>query len=196
MATPSLPPLVLASTSPYRRALLARLGLPFDCEVPGVDENAGLAGCTPEARALTLALAKARAVAARRPDAVVIGSDQVCAVGDEVLGKPGSADAARAQLLRLQSREHRLATAVAIVQGSRELSFLDVTRLHMRALTADAIHRYVATDQPLDCAGSYRIEALGISLFDRIEGTDQTAIVGLPLLATAQVLREFGYSIP
>lgn len=196
MTSPTLPHLVLASTSPYRRELLARLGLQFACEAPGVDEHAAGAGHAPEARALALALAKARAVAARRPDAVVIGSDQVCALGDEVLGKPGSAEAACAQLHRLQSREHRLATAVAIVHGSRERSFLDVTRLHMRALPPEAIRRYVAADQPLDCAGSYRIEGLGISLFDRIESEDQTAIVGLPLLATARTLREFGYELP
>lgn len=190
------PPLVLASTSRYRRELLARLGLPFTCEASGVDEHAAGAGRAPESRALALALAKARAIAARRPDAVVIGSDQVCALGDEVLDKPGTAGAACAQLQRLQAREHRLATGVAVVHGSREVTFLDVTRLHMHALPADAIARYVAADQPLDCAGSYRIEGLGISLFDRIESEDQTAIVGLPLLATVRTLREFGFTIP
>lgn len=196
MEPTSCPPLVLASTSRYRRDLLARLGLPFACEAPGVDEDVDGAGHAPEARALALALAKARAVAVRRPDAIVLGSDQVCALGDEVLGKPGSVATACAQLQRLQAREHRLATAVAIVHGRREHTFLDVTRLHMRALTAEAIQRYVAADQPLDCAGSYRIEGLGISLFERIESEDQTAIVGLPLLATARALRELGYVLP
>ncbi len=188
--------LVLASTSRYRRELLGRLGLRFECEAPGIDEGEVGSGLAPETRARTLALAKARAVAHRRPGAIVIGSDQVCALADEVLGKPGSVAAACAQLQRLQDREHRLATAVAIVHGGRETSILDVTRLHMRALSNAAIERYVAADQPIDCAGSYRIEGLGISLFDRIESEDQTAIVGLPLLATARALREHGFEVP
>lgn len=196
MQTVPSQPLVLASTSRYRRELLARLGLPFECVAPGVDEETAGRGLAPEARAVTLALAKARAVAALRPDAVVIGSDQVCALGDELLGKPGSEDAACRQLLRLQGREHRLATAVAVVHGLHETTLLDVTRLHMRALAPETVRRYVAADQPLDCAGSYRIEGLGIGLFDRIESGDQTAIIGLPLLATARTLRTFGFEIP
>jgi len=192
----TLPLLVLASTSPYRRELLSRLGLPFHCEAPGVDEERFPHRGSPEVRASALALAKARAVAARLPGAVVVGSDQVCALDDEVLGKPGTVEAACVQLRRLQGRSHWLATAVAVVHGTRERTVLDVTRLHMRALEDDAIRRYVEADRPLDCAGSYRIEALGISLFDGIEGSDQTAIVGLPLLATCAMLREFGYRLP
>lgn len=190
-------PLILASSSPYRRALLERLGLPFTSEAPGVDEDAAVEGdAPPEERARRLALRKAKAVAARRPDAVVIGSDQVCAVGDAVLHKPGDAERAVQQLVRLQGRQHRLLTAVAVVHPGGVEELLDVTRLSMRALTEDEVRRSVARDRPFDCAGSYKLEQGGIALFDRIDSADQTAVIGLPLIALCTLLRRLGFPTP
>jgi septum formation protein len=190
-------PLVLASTSPYRRELLGRLGLPFTCEPPRVDEAAfKVPARRPPQVAVDLARAKAATVAARHPDAVVIGSDQVATVDDAILDKPGSVEAARAQLQRLQGRTHELVTAVAIAHGGGMVEFVDTTALAMRRLDDAAIARYVAADQPLDCAGSYRIEALGVTLFDRIECSDWTAIVGLPLLRLGAELRALGFALP
>ncbi len=189
--------IVLASTSPYRRQLLQRLGLQFTSEAPGIEEAAiKQAGGEPAAMASALARHKAQAVAARHPQAVVIGSDQIASIDGEVLDKPGTAAAAAAQLRRLQGREHTLLTAVAIANAGEVVDFLDVTRLCMRLLTDSEIERYVAADQPLDCAGSYRIEGLGISLFAGIDCEDQTAIVGLPLLRLCAELRQLGIAVP
>lgn len=191
------PPLVLASTSPYRKALLERLRLPFRCKAPGVDEDAVRAGITdPRDVAVELARRKALAVARFEPDAVVIGSDQVVALGDRILGKPGSAERAVAQLLELAGRTHHLLTAVAIAQHGELVEWVDDTALTMRALTRAEAERYVAADSPLDCAGAYRIESLGIALFDRITSDDATAIVGLPLLRMSAELRSLGFLIP
>ena len=189
--------LVLASTSTYRRDLLQRLRVPFSCVAPGVDEAALKATrLDPMALAAELAQRKARAVAARHPGAIVIGSDQVATIDGEVLDKPGTAARAVAQLQRLQGREHQLLTAVSIVHPGGEANFGDVTRLCMRVLSAAEIERYVAQDQPLDCAGSYKIESLGIALFAAISCEDQTAIVGLPLLRLAAELRQLGLVTP
>lgn len=189
--------LVLASTSTYRRELLQRLRLPFACAAPGIDEAAvKTLGAAPLALATELAQRKARAVAARHPDAIVIGSDQVATIDGHVLDKPGTAARAAAQLQQLQGREHQLLTAVCLVHAGGEATFCDVTRLCMRALSAAEIERYVALDQPLDCAGSYKIERLGIALFAAISCEDQTAIIGLPLLRLATELRQLGLAIP
>ena len=138
--------------------------------------------------------------AARFPTAVVIGSDQVCALGPTILGKPATAARAEQQLAQLAGRTHRLLTAVAIVHRSGELAqndeFLDDTALTMRPLCSDEIARYVAADQPLDCAGSYKIEGLGIALFQSVETRDATAIIGLPLLELSTLLRRLGYALP
>ncbi len=192
-------PIVLASTSPYRRQLLERLALPFSCDAPGVDESAvKSAGGGPFELAAELARRKALAVAERHPGAVVIGGDQVATIDGEVLDKPGTAAAAAAQLQRLQGRQHTLVTAVAIAgpTAGALAEFLDVTRLLMRTLGSAEIERYVAADRPLDCAGSYRVEGLGISLFAAIDCEDQTAIVGLPLLRLCTELRQLGIAIP
>lgn len=191
-----MPALVLASTSPYRQALLERLGLPFTTEAPGIDESQAKKTMAPEALAALLARSKALAVGGRRPDAVVIGSDQVCAADERVLDKPGNAAAAVEQLLLLQGREHRLITAVAVAQGRNVVAFADVTWLRMRELDRAAVERYVAAERPFDCAGSYRIEQRGIALFEQIRSADHTAIVGLPLLRLARTLREFGFELP
>jgi len=190
-------PLVLASTSPYRRELLARLRLPFSCEKPGVDEDAAKRTLPdPAAVVAELARQKARAVAVRLPDAIVIGSDQGACLDGTMLDKPGTAANAIAQLTALAGRTHELRTAVAIVHAGGLVEWTDVTRLTMRALAREEIERYVAAEQPLDCAGSYKIEGLGIALFERIESEDQTAIQGLPLLRLAAELRRLGLCVP
>ncbi len=193
------PELILASTSPYRRALLKRLGVPFRYVDPNVDEGAfKLTNADPVELSARLAAAKAQAVAARFPDAVVIGSDQVAAIDGEVLGKPGTAENAVRQLSRLSGRSHELVTSVCVVRqadGERP-THTDRTRLTMRALSVEEIARYVAIDAPTDCAGSYKIESAGISLFEAIETQDFTAITGLPLIALCRILRTFGIAVP
>lgn len=194
---PPMPPLILASTSRYRKELLARLGLSFDCEAPGVDEDAVKAdGLEPRALAETLAEAKARAVAARHPGAVVIGSDQLAHLDGWVLGKPGTAEAAQAQLARLAGRTHELVTAVCIIHPGGVERITDLAQLGMRPLDALALARYVAADRPLDCAGAYKLECRGIALFSSIVCSDHTAITGLPLIWTAGVLGRLGFPIP
>lgn len=191
-----MPDLVLASTSPYRRELLARLGVPFRCAAPGVDE-AEVKRALPGAAAVAeLARRKARAVAALHRDAVVIGSDQGALLDGAMLDKPGTAANASAQLEALAGRTHELHTAVAIAHPGGLAEFAEVTRLSMRPLSPAEIARYVAADQPLDCAGSYKIERLGIALFERIDGADWTAIEGLPLLRLAAELRALGVALP
>jgi septum formation protein len=201
--------LVLASTSRYRAELLGRLGLPFETSDPAVDEArvAGAAGpLAPRERAALLARAKAVAVASRLASdraggrTVVIGSDQVCALEREVLSKPGTSERACATLARLAGRTHELFTAVCLVvveNGSTSIEeFVDTTRLTMRALDAERIARYVARDEPLDCAGAYKVEAAGIALFERIDAVDHTAIVGLPLIGVTTRLLALGFELP
>lgn len=190
-------PLVLASTSPYRRELLARLGLPFTTAAPGVDEAAVKRQLRDPAAVVTeLARQKARAVADRQGAAIVIGSDQCACLDGAVLDKPGTEANARAQLAALAGRTHELRTAVAIAHPAGLVEWTEVTRLTMRALQPDEIARYTATEQPFDCAGSYKIERLGIALFERVDGADWTAIQGLPLLRLAAELRRLGVSVP
>lgn len=195
---PSNPgPLILASTSPYRREMLERLGLPFTVQNPQVDETAAKRDLAdPAAVASVLALAKARAIAALHPQATVIGSDQVAAVGDLILDKPGGLDRARQQLSRMSGQTVDLWTAVAMISPDQVREHRDRTRLTMLPLSAEQIDRYLAADQPWDCAGSFRIEQRGIALFEAIETADFTAIVGLPLLAVSRLLREAGWQLP
>jgi len=194
---PAEPPtLLLASTSPHRRALLARLGLAFRAEAPGVDERPRPGEAAP-ALALRLALAKARAVAARHPQALVIGSDQVCEHGGALLGKPGTQARARAQLRRLAGGEARFLTAVALVWdgGAGTDRALDETRVRLRELDDDAIADYVARERPLDCAGAFRCEALGVALLERVRSDDPTALVGLPLIHLCTLLERRGVRV-
>ncbi|MEY4582407.1 MAG: hypothetical protein RL701_7110 [Pseudomonadota bacterium] len=193
-----MPALVLASTSVYRRQLLARLGVPFTAAAPSCDEEA-LKDPTlaPAALASHLAREKARSILSDWPGAYVLGSDQLVEVDGEVLGKPGTAERAVAQLTQLSGRSHRLITAFALVSPSGALTeHVDVHTLRMRTLSAAELTRYVSADQPLDCAGSYKIETRGITLFEHIEGTDFTAIPGLPLIALTSVLRTHGFVVP
>jgi septum formation protein len=186
-------PLVLGSTSPYRRELLARLRLPFEVAAPRVDE-APRPGETPAALALRLALEKAREVASRHPGAVVIGADQVCDLDGEPLGKPGDHARATAQLQRLSGRSVVFQTALAVLRPATgfEAVQLAPVRVRFRPLSAPEIERYLRLEQPYDCAGSAKCETLGIALLEAIESDDPTALVGLPLIRTAQMLRTAG----
>ncbi len=191
-----MPALVLASTSSYRAQLLARLRLGFDTARPEVDETAH-PGEPPATLALRLAAAKAEAVARRHPDAVVIGSDQVASCDGQLLGKPGSREAAIAQLRAMSGHKAVFLTAVAVAApGVEAVQALDSTVVRFRPLGDDAIARYVDAEQPWDCAGSFRCEGLGIALFEAIETHDPTALVGLPLIATARLLRGVGFVLP
>jgi septum formation protein len=191
-----VPPLILASSSPYRRDLLARLGLEFEVLSGGVSE-ARLRGESPTDRALRLAQAKARTVAALRPGALVIGADQVAVAGEELLDKPGSAEQCRVQLRALSGRSARFHTGCALLEGSgRLVAHVDTTTVVFRPLQADEIERYVARERPYDCAGGFKAEALGISLFECIESQDPTALIGLPLIWLAAALRDAGLRVP
>ncbi len=189
--------LILASTSRYRRGLLERLGLEFSVEAPQLEETPA-AGEPPPARAMRLALAKAQAVAQRHPQAVIIGSDQVAAVGDSILDKPGDAVRARAQLTRLSGATALFYTACAVLcfDKASRATHLDTTRVAFRPITSEEIERYVARERPFDCAGSFKAEALGVSLFERIESQDPTGLIGLPLIWLAAALRGLGYDVP
>ena len=190
-------PLILASTSPYRRRLLERFGLPFETARPQVTEEHH-AGEPPSERALRLAVAKAEAVAARHPGAIVIGSDQVAAAGHKVLDKPGDAPTCRAQLASLSGTDARFYTGCAVIgpSGSVRLVHLDTTTVFFRSLTSKEIEHYVEREQPFDCAGGFKVEALGITLFESIESRDPTALIGLPLIWLAGALRRAGYALP
>ncbi len=190
-------PLILGSTSRYRQDLLKRLGLPFSVEAPGVDETP-LPNEAPAALALRLALAKARAVAARHPEAVVIGSDQVADLHGLALGKPGSHERAVAQLRQMSGQTVQFQTALAVVcqATGMERGDLAVVNVVFRQLSDAEIERYLRIEQPYDCAGSAKSEGLGIALLDRIDNDDPTALVGLPLIRTARLLREAGMVLP
>lgn len=187
------PPLILGSTSRYRRELLARLRLPFDVQAPDVDE-APRPGERPAELAVRLALAKARAVAQRAPHAVVIGSDQVADLDGEPVGKPGTRERAVAQLSRMSGRTVVFQTAVCVVRFGTgfERSELAPVTVRFRDLSPTEIERYLRLEQPYDCAGSAKSETLGIALLSAIESDDPTALVGLPLIRTCRLLRLAG----
>jgi septum formation protein len=186
-------PLVLGSTSPYRRELLSRLRLAFEVVAPEVDESAR-PGEAPAAIARRLALAKARAVAERYPQAVVIGSDQVADLDGAALGKPGNHDTAVAQLRRMRGSTVVFHTALAVVcqaSGFEELDLAPV-RVRFRSYDDAEIEAYLRAEQPYDCAGSARSEGLGIALLESIDSDDPSALVGLPLIRTCRMLRAAG----
>ncbi len=187
--------LVLASQSPYRRAQLTMLGISFDACAHEVNERASEAPISE--LALSLAKQKAESVVHRYPGALILGCDQIAVLEGERLDKPGSKERAEAQLQKLQGKTHRLETAIALrhFDGSFR-THVDIHELTMRPLGADEIRRYIDFDQPLDCCGAYKIESLGISLFDSIRGDDFSAITGLPLMALSAMLRDSGFSIP
>ena len=188
--------LVLGSTSAYRRALLERLRIPFTVVAPDVDE-ATLAGETPEQTAIRLALAKAHAVAQGREDSVVIGSDQVADLDGEAIGKPGNFERARSQLQRMSGQTVVFHTAVAVVCSAQQFvaQSLVPVRVRFRTLTDAEISHYLLAETPYDCAGSAKSEGLGIALLERIDNSDPSALVGLPLIETARMLRAAGIPI-
>jgi septum formation protein len=198
----SPPSLILASTSVYRRELLARVQIPFDCVAPGADETP-CPGERAHALVARLAQAKARAVAVRHPDAWVIGSDQVAVLpdagqNDSILGKPGSIANCIEQLLKCSGRTLSFITAVAVVrhQDSSLFEFSDTTRVSFRQLDEATVERYVARESPLDCAGGFKSEGLGIALCESIDSADPTALIGLPLIRLCAVLRTVGFDLP
>jgi septum formation protein len=188
--------LILASTSRYRAELLRKLGLSFTTRAPGVDE-AGLAGESPTALVTRLAQAKARAVALDAGEALIIGSDQVAVCGDRILGKPGTDLAARAQLAALSGRSVDFLTSLCLLDTRTDQIQLTVvtTRVQFRHLNATEIANYISREQPLDCAGSFKSEGLGIALFEAIEGPDPNALIGLPLIELCRMLRNAGVDV-
>jgi septum formation protein len=189
--------LILASTSPYRRALLERLAVPFECVAPQVDESPW-AGESAARMSLRLARLKAEAVAAQFPQSVVVGSDQVALRGEDKLGKPGSVELCRQQLRQSSGQEVQFLTAVHIIDGPnrRAESHVDRTLVRFRELTLAEVDRYIEADNPLDCAGGFKAESLGIALFERIESEDPTGLNGLPLIWLCAALRRAGLSVP
>ena len=184
------PHLVLASTSPFRRELLARLGIPFSVANPATDETP-LPGETPEQTALRLSEAKARAVAAQHPDALVIGSDQVACLDGQVFGKPGNHANAVAQLQAMRGRTVNFFTGLCLLNtksGQAHVRGVS-TRITFRELSDDEIENYLRREQPYHCAGSAKSEGLGIALIARMEGEDPNSLIGLPLIALCDLLR-------
>ncbi len=183
--------IVLASTSRYRRELLERLGFPFEAVAPDYGEPP--LDLPHDEWVSHHAVEKARSLATRFPDALIIGSDQLVSFENEVLGKPGDVERAVAQLMCLSGRTHRLLTAVAVLdtRDGRIETALDVHRMRMRPFDRQTAEQVVARDNPVDCAGAYKLESLGIALFASIEGEDDTAVVGLPLLKLLDLLERF-----
>jgi septum formation protein len=197
----SPPPLILASTSRYRRELLERLGLPFTGVAPGVDESPAVDE-RPSQLVSRLAKAKASAVALLHPQAWVIGSDQVAVLGTPgtptILGKPGTEERCRAQLMACSNTSVDYLTAVALMRHETQelIEFTDRTQVSFRKLDQDTVARYVTKEQPLDCAGGFKSEGLGIALCNSIFNTDPTALIGLPLIRLAAALRTAGFDLP
>jgi septum formation protein len=198
----SPPSLVLASTSAYRRGLLGRLNIPFDCRPPGSDETPR-SGETARATVARLAQAKARAVAFHCPDAWVIGGDQLAVTLDDaqretILGKPGSVANCIEQLHWCSGRTLAFFTAVAVIRhrDAALSEFIDTTRVVLRKFDRPTVERYVALESPLDCAGGFKSEGLGISLCESIDSVDPTALIGLPLIRLCEVLRSVGFDLP
>jgi septum formation protein len=198
----SPPPLILASTSRYRKELLERLALAFSCVAPGVDETA-VPGESARALVARLASAKATAVASQHPMAWVIGSDQVAVRVDDakselVIGKPKTATRCEEQLQACSGRTMTFLTAVAVMheESGGLIEFMDTTRVVFRPLDSATIKRYVAAERPLDCAGGFKSEGLGITLCQSIDSSDPSALIGLPLIRLSAALREAGYDLP
>ncbi len=189
--------LVLASTSPFRRELLQRLGVAFETLAPDVDETRHTDE-SPEALVLRLSEAKARTAASRYPDALIIGSDQVAVCGDEVLGKPGNHEAACVQLRRLAGHRVSFLTGLCLYDTASDNALVDLIPYHVvfRQLTDQQIDRYLKIEQPYNCAGSFKSEGLGISLFESMQGEDPNALIGLPLIRLTNWLNKAGINIP
>lgn len=187
--------IILASGSSHKRKLLGRILEEFEPVSPKVEELVH-DGEAPEETVLRLSLEKAQAVSARFPEAIVVATDQMVSIDGEVLGKPGTFEAAKKHLLRLQGRTHKLLTAVTVMQGGRKESTLEIHHMTMKPLTIEAIARYLVKDEPLDSAGAYKIETMGIALFSSIVGNDPVAIMGIPMIGLTKILKKWGVEIP
>ena len=198
MNSESLPTrLILASSSKYRKILLRRLDIPFECESPDIDETPKESE-TPTDLVTRLAVKKAESVSRANPQAIVIGSDQVAVFENRIIGKPGSFGAATRQLASFSGRDVDFLTAVSVQCSRSRFSeqYTDTTRVSFRRLQIDEIKRYVEAEKPFDCAGAFKAESLGIVLFERVTSEDPTALIGLPLIRTAAMLRRAGLSLP
>jgi len=193
----SEPRIVLGSTSPYRKQLLERLGLDFVTASPDVDESPRLDE-SPETLVVRLAESKARAVAEDFPESLVIGSDQVACIEGKILGKPGSKSAAIAQLTKASGKKVTFLTGLCLLNTAtgRTQALCEPFHVHFRSLDSGQIERYLEKEKPHDCAGSFKSEGLGIALFDRLEGDDPNALVGLPLIRLIGLLAKEGIEIP
>lgn len=189
--------LILASTSRYRKTLLEKLGLPFECAAPEVDESP-LLGESAEALVARLAYAKANAIANQRDQGLIIGSDQVCVCGGQILGKPGSVEKAVAQLMAARGRSITFYTGLCVLDAAsgKAEQLVEPFTVHFRTLDETAIRRYVAAEMPLDCAGSFKCEGMGIVLFKGLEGRDPNSLIGLPLIGLIELLERHGLALP
>ncbi|ARW82185.1 Maf family protein [Aeromonas salmonicida] len=189
--------LILASTSRYRKTLLEKLGLPFECAAPEVDESP-LPGESAEALVARLALAKASAIADRHDQGLIIGSDQVCVCDGRILGKPGTVEKAVAQLMAARGRSITFYTGLCVLDAAsgKAEQLVEPFTVHFRTLDETAIRRYVAAEMPLDCAGSFKCEGMGIMLFKGLEGRDPNALIGLPLIGLIELLERHGLALP
>lgn len=192
-----MPPLILASSSPYRRELLARLQLPFDSQAPNIDESRHPEEPA-EALVRRLAEAKARALSAKYPHHLIVGSDQVAVLDDQVLGKPHTFERAQQQLRSASGRSVTFLTGLALLDSTSGHCQVDCVpfTVHFRTLDDTRIQRYLQQEQPYDCAGSFKSEGLGISLFRSTEGSDATSLVGLPLIRLVDMLLTAGIELP
>ncbi len=189
--------LILASQSPYRKTLLKRLNIPFTCVNPHLEESSFKKKHTsPLEIAESLALAKAKKIFHLHPNSCVIGGDQLAHIDNEILDKPMSPETALKQLLLLSGQTHKLITSIAVLSPQNQQVFSDITSLKMRPLDEASLKRYLDLDQPFNCAGSYKLEKSGITLFENIDSQDQSAIMGIPLIQLTQVLINLGYQIP
>lgn len=192
-----MPRLALASSSPYRRMLLERLGIPFEYAAPDVDETPS-SGETPEQLTLRLALEKARALAGRFTDHLIIGSDQVLLLDGQAVSKPGNHAAARDQLRRCSGRTVQFTTSLCLLNsrtGKHQLTS-ELFQVSFRELDDESIERYLQREQPYDCAGSFKAEGMGISLFSALRGDDPNSLIGLPLIKLCEMLRQEGLQLP
>jgi len=189
--------LILASSSKYRKNLLKRFGFDFNCQSPSIDETAGKDEA-PGDLVRRLANHKAEFVSAGYPDAIVIGSDQVAVFAERIIGKPGGFEAALEQLCSFSGQSVRFLTAVCVTCAETGFSenYSDVTEVEFRTLQSEEIERYLQREKPYDCAGAFKAESLGITLFEKIISDDPTALIGLPLIRTAGILRLAGLKLP
>ncbi len=188
--------LILASSSPYRRALLDKLQLPYTCISPDIDESAN-PGEPAENLVRRLALEKAQAIARTTPNALIIGSDQVAVLDGEIIGKPLTHDKALRQLLRASGRSVRFVTGLCLLNSNSQHNQIDDIdfRVHFRTLNEEQINRYLTREQPYQCAGSFKAEGLGIALFERLEGDDPNSLIGLPLIRLVSMLENAGVQV-